>query len=102
MTLEILKKIDISSISVGLATFFLQHTSASLTLNENCDSTVSKDMEMMMNSLVPEGTKFEHDAYPDDMPAHVKSSMFGVSVTVPITNGKLNLGTWQVSCLLKI
>jgi secondary thiamine-phosphate synthase enzyme len=97
VTQEVLGKIDISSVSVGLATLFLQHSSASLTLNENCDSAVRKDMEMMMNLLVPENTSFEHDAEGrDDMPAHVKSSIFGVSVTIPITKGKLNLGTWQV------
>jgi secondary thiamine-phosphate synthase enzyme len=98
ITQEVLKQLDISTISVGLATFFLQHTSASLTLNENCDSSVRKDMEMMLNLMISEDTQFEHDAEgPDDMPAHVKSSLFGVSITVPITNGKLNLGTWQVN-----
>eukprot|EP00842_Homolaphlyctis_polyrhiza_P003450 jgi/Hompol1/4105/HPOL_001726-RA len=83
-------------IKVGLAHIFIQHTSASLTINENCDPDVRKDMEMMLNSLAPENKPYIHrDEGSDDMPAHVKSSLFGSSVTVPVTNGKLNLGTWQ-------
>ena len=81
---------------VGLAHIFLQHTSASLTLNENADPTVRQDMERVLNQLVPEGRGYAHDDEgPDDMPGHVKSSLFGASVTVPIRGGALCLGTWQ-------
>lgn len=84
-------------IQVGLANFFLQHTSASLTINENADPDVRRDMERQFQELVPDGAPFythvlEGD---DDMPAHVKSSVLGVSVLIPIANGTLKLGTWQ-------
>ncbi|TPX37634.1 hypothetical protein SmJEL517_g00690 [Synchytrium microbalum] len=97
VTDEILKQVpEIKTFKIGMANFFIQHTSASLTINENCDSDVRKDMEMMLNKLVPESTKFIHDAEgDDDMPGHVKSSLFGVSLNIPITSGSLNLGTWQ-------
>ncbi|KXN69734.1 UPF0047-domain-containing protein [Conidiobolus coronatus NRRL 28638] len=79
-----------------LANFFIQHTSASLTINENCDPDVRKDMEMMLNKLAPENAPYIHtDEGPDDMPGHVKSSLFGASLNIPISNGRLNLGTWQ-------
>lgn len=82
---------------VGLAHFLLLHTSASLTLNENADPDVRRDMERQFQALVPEGAPFfthvmEGD---DDMPAHVKSSLLGVSLTLPIASGRLKLGTWQ-------
>ncbi|KAI8922754.1 hypothetical protein BC831DRAFT_474433 [Entophlyctis helioformis] len=84
------------SVKVGLANIFLQHTSASLTINENCDPSVRKDMEMSLNELVPENAPYTHtDEGPDDMPGHVKSSLLGCSLTIPITNGRLALGTWQ-------
>lgn len=74
----------------------VQHTSASLTINENCDPDVRKDMETVLNRLVPEDAYYVHsDEGPDDMPAHVKSSLFGASVMVPIRDGRLALGTWQ-------
>ncbi|KAM2263534.1 hypothetical protein ACFXTI_039807 [Malus domestica] len=75
-----------------------KHTSASLTINENYDSDVRHDAETFLNAIVPEGTSapWKHTLEgPDDMPAHIKSSMFGCTLTVPITNGKLNMGTWQ-------
>eukprot|EP00249_Psilotum_nudum_P010202 c22400_g1_i1 orf=166-729(+) len=89
---------DLSTFKVGIAHFFLQHTSASLTINENYDSDVLKDTETFLNKVVPEGNSapWKHTLEgPDDMPAHIKSSMFGCSLTLPITNGHLNLGTWQ-------
>ncbi len=80
----------------GLLHIFLKHTSAGLTLNENADQTVRYDFETIMNHLIPESRQYEHDLEGmDDMPAHVKSTLTGVSLTIPITNGKLNMGTWQ-------
>jgi len=93
---------EIASIRVGLANVFLQHTSASLSINENADPTVRTDMENALNHIVPEDWHegpeafFEHTLEgPDDMTGHVKSSLMGVSLNIPITNGRLNLGTWQ-------
>lgn len=72
------------------------HTSASLALNESWDPDVRDDMEMMLNKIVPEGLAYRHSCEgPDDMPAHVKACFLGSSLTIPITEGKLNLGTWQ-------
>ncbi|KAL6061414.1 UPF0047 protein YjbQ [Balamuthia mandrillaris] len=87
---------DLAKFQVGIAHLFIQHTSASLTLNENWDSDVRLDMEDALNRLVPEEAPYRHTAEgSDDMPAHVKSSLFGASVSIPITNGSFNLGTWQ-------
>ena len=91
---------DIRKVSVGMCNLFLQHTSASLTINENADPDVRRDMEVAMNKIVPaewnrDGT-FRHTLEgDDDMPGHVKSSMMGVSLNVPIRDGRLALGTWQ-------
>lgn len=81
----------------GLLNIFIQHTSAGICVNENADPTVLMDFETAFNKLVPEGMPYyKHNAEgDDDMPAHIKSVMAGSSVTIPITNGKLNLGTWQ-------
>ena len=80
----------------GLMHIFLKHTSAGLTLNENADPTVRYDMENIMNRIVPESQRYEHDDEgEDDMPAHAKSSLTGASLTIPISNGRLNMGTWQ-------
>jgi secondary thiamine-phosphate synthase enzyme len=81
----------------GLLHLFIKHTSAGLTINENADPTVGADLEKTFNKLVPDGLKdYNHTTEgPDDMPAHVKSSMVGHSVTIPITKHILNLGTWQ-------
>ncbi|HRW62482.1 MAG TPA: secondary thiamine-phosphate synthase enzyme YjbQ [Bacteroidales bacterium] len=81
----------------GLLNIFIKHTSAAITLNENADPTVTDDFERFMNVLVPDGSPlFRHtDEGADDMPAHIKSSFFGQTLTIPITNYKLNLGTWQ-------
>ena len=98
ITNELLSSIqsDISKYTIGLCHFFLQHTSASLTINENADSDVRIDMETIVNRIVPESEDYKHDAEgSDDMPGHTKSSLLGCEVTVPITNGKLNLGKWQ-------
>jgi len=96
ITSEIEKIPELRKYKVGLAHFLLQHTSASICVNECWDSSVRTDMEMMLNRLVPENAPYEHTLEgPDDMPAHVKTALIGPSVTVPITNGKLNLGTWQ-------
>jgi secondary thiamine-phosphate synthase enzyme len=76
---------------------FIKHTSASLTINENADSTVRSDFESHMNIMVPENAPYYLHDYEgsDDMPAHIKSSLMGASVQIPISNGKLNIGIWQ-------
>lgn len=76
---------------------FIKHTSASLTINENADPTVRVDFEAHFNKMVKENEPYYKHNYegPDDMPAHIKASMLGSSVTIPITDGRLNLGTWQ-------
>ena len=81
----------------GILTVFIKHTSAGLTINENADYTVREDFESVFNNLVPENQNFYKHTFEgsDDLPAHIKSSITGSSVTVPVTNGKLNLGTWQ-------
>lgn len=88
---------QISEIKVGLLQVFIQHTSASLTINENADPTVRLDFETVFNKMVPEGLHdYQHDDEgPDDLPAHIKASLLGASVSVPVSNGRLNLGTWQ-------
>ncbi len=97
ITSEILNNIsEVSNINTGTVNLFLKHSSASLTINENCDSSVRTDMENYVNDVISNKSYFEHTYEgSDDMPAHIKSSFFGVSLTIPITNGKLNLGTWQ-------
>ena len=81
----------------GILTLFIKHTSAGLTINENADPTVLSDFESSFNHIVKENEPFYKHTFEgsDDMPAHIKSSMVGSSVTIPITNYKLNLGTWQ-------
>ena len=88
---------DLQNIKVGQLQVFIKHTSASLTINENADPTVRQDFESHMNKMVPENAPYYIHTYegPDDMPAHIKSSLMGASVTIPVTNGRLNLGTWQ-------
>ena len=87
----------INNIPIGLAHIFIKHTSASLIINEAADPTVRSDFESYFNELVPENKQyFLHTMEgPDDMPAHIKSSILGSSLEVPITNGILNIGTWQ-------
>ena len=88
---------QISEYKIGLLHLFLMHTSASLTINENADPTVRDDLESHFNILVPEGQAYYKHTFEgsDDMPAHIKSSMIGNSLTVPVRNGDLVLGTWQ-------
>ncbi|EED88329.1 THAPSDRAFT_37948 [Thalassiosira pseudonana CCMP1335] len=91
---------DLSNIKIGMANLFIQHTSASLTINENADPDVRRDMEVALNKLVPaqwakDGTFHHTMEGEDDMPAHVKSSLMGPSLNIPIRNGRLALGTWQ-------
>lgn len=97
ITNEILSNLkELSSFKVGTLNLFIKHTSASLTINENCDSSVRDDMERFVNDVISNKAYFEHTYEgDDDMPAHLKSSIFGSNITIPITNGKLNLGTWQ-------
>ena len=87
---------EIASVDVGWMQVFIQHTSASLTVNENADADVRTDFETAMNHAVPESLPYVHTIEgPDDMPAHVKASMMGASVMIPIGGGRLQLGTWQ-------
>ncbi|MCF6224240.1 MAG: secondary thiamine-phosphate synthase enzyme YjbQ [Flavobacteriaceae bacterium] len=88
---------EIEGIEIGLLHVFIKHTSASLTVNENADPTVRTDFESHLNKMVPENAPYYIHNYEgsDDMPAHIKSSLMGASVQVPISNGKLNLGVWQ-------
>lgn len=88
---------QIAKIKVGILQVFIQHTSASLCINENADPTVRQDFEMFFNKTVKENDPdYKHDYEgADDMPAHLKSSLLGSSVAIPIRNGKLALGTWQ-------
>ncbi|NNE30019.1 MAG: YjbQ family protein [Saprospiraceae bacterium] len=81
----------------GVLHLFIKHTSAGLTINENADPDVRVDFESIFNTIVPENLPFLTHTMegPDDMPAHIKASLVGSSVSIPITNGKLNLGTWQ-------
>ncbi|WP_438425995.1 secondary thiamine-phosphate synthase enzyme YjbQ [Aquimarina macrocephali] len=98
ITSKILAKIpEIKQIRMGQLQVFIKHTSASLTINENADPTVRQDFESHMNIMVPENALYYIHTYegPDDMPAHIKASLMGTSVLIPITNGELNLGTWQ-------
>ena len=87
---------EIESIRVGLLHLFLQHTSASLTINENASPEVREDLEALSNALAPEDFPYQHSLEgPDDMPAHVKSSLFGAALVIPVRSGRLALGTWQ-------
>lgn len=88
---------ELSRVKVGLLHVFIQHSSASLTINENADPTVRDDFETHFNVMVPENAPYYRHTYegPDDMPAHLKSSLLGASVTIPITHGRLALGSWQ-------
>ena len=98
VTDEILSQIpELRLIKVGLLHIFIQHTSASLTINENADYTVRHDFEQFFNRTVPENEPYYEHNYEgsDDMPAHLKSSLLGASLSIPIKNGYLNLGVWQ-------
>ena len=98
ITDEVIKNIpELIDISIGSLSIFIKHTSASLTINEDADPTVRIDFESYFNEAVPENAPYYKHTIegPDDMPAHLKSSILGSSITVPISDGKLNLGTWQ-------
>lgn len=99
ITSEILSHLpELKNIKTGIAHVFIQHTSASLTINENADPSVRGDMETYFNSAVPESDAkyYEHTLEgADDMTSHIKASLLGSSVTIPITNGNFTLGTWQ-------
>ena len=88
---------ELQNIRVGLLHLFIPHTSASLPVNENADPTVRQDMETHINKMVPDNMAYYLHNYEgdDDMPAHIKASLIGSDVTIPITNGKLALGMWQ-------
>ena len=88
---------EIKKLKFGILYLFIKHTSASLTINENADHTVRNDFENHFNYLVPEGQPYYQHTHegPDDMPAHLKSSLIGAFLTIPIKNGHLELGTWQ-------
>jgi secondary thiamine-phosphate synthase enzyme len=92
---------EMARVRAGLAHFFIQHTSASLCINENADPTVRADLESHFNVLAPENAPhYRHTVEgPDDMPAHIKSALIGSSLSIPITDGRLSLGTWQGICL---
>jgi len=98
ITREIVNQLpELAGFSVGLAHIFIRHTSASLTINENADPDVRSDMEAHFNHFVPQNQPYYDHTLEgsDDMPAHIKASTLGSSVTIPITNGAFALGTWQ-------
>jgi secondary thiamine-phosphate synthase enzyme len=97
VTREVLSEVpELSQIEVGLMHVFIMHTSASLSINENADPDVPVDLEMSFNKIAPESFPYVHTCEgPDDMPAHVKASMIGNSLTIPVNGGRLCLGTWQ-------
>jgi secondary thiamine-phosphate synthase enzyme len=88
---------ELKQTKVGLLNILIKHTSASLTINENADPTVRKDFESFFNRLVPENEPYylHNDEGSDDLPAHLKSSLLGASLNIPVTQGRLNLGIWQ-------
>lgn len=98
ITEEILLQLkDIEKFKIGMVNIFIQHTSASLTINENADPSVRDDFESFFSDIVKENKSYYTHTYEgsDDMPAHLKGSILGFSLNIPITNGELNLGTWQ-------
>ena len=87
---------ELAQIRLGILHVFIQHTSASLTINENADADVPMDLEASFNAIAPEDFDYRHTIEgPDDMPAHVKAALLGSSVTIPVRDGRLLLGTWQ-------
>ena len=88
---------ELRTLNIGLMNLFIKHTSASLTINENADPSVRRDMEAHFNVLAPENAPYYEHIYegPDDMPAHIKASLLGASQSLPISNGKINIGIWQ-------
>ena len=93
---------EIRTVECGMLNLFLQHTSAAISINENADSRVPGDLAMGLDRVVPESWPYEHDDEgPDDMPAHLKSTLVGASLNIPIGNGRCLLGTWQGIYLLE-
>jgi secondary thiamine-phosphate synthase enzyme len=97
ITAQVDNLVAASGVQVGIANIFTAHTSCSLLISENADPAVRRDLERWFARAVPDGDAlFEHDAEgPDDMPAHVRSALTGVTLTVPVSDGRLQLGTWQ-------
>ena len=98
ITTEIVNQLEeLQHCKTGVMTLFIKHTSASLTINENADPTVRQDFEHFFNQSIPENEPYylHRDEGPDDLPAHIKSSILGSSLTIPVTRGHLNMGTWQ-------
>ena len=98
ITHDVLENIpELKDLKTGILQLFIKHTSASLTINENADPTVRTDFESHFNMLAPENQSYYQHTFEgsDDMPAHLKASLLGSSISIPITDGKLNLGTWQ-------
>ena len=98
ITHDVLENIpELKDLKTGILQLFIKHTSASLTINENADTTVMTDFESHFNMLAPENQSYYQHTFEgsDDMPAHLKASLLGSSVSIPITDGRLNLGTWQ-------
>ena len=97
ITREVQMAVTEGKLAEGLCTLFVRHTSASLVIQENADPTAKRDLERWLNRLVPEGDAFySHDAEgPDDMPSHIKAALTATSLSIPISKGKLVLGTWQ-------
>ena len=97
ITSEILDAIGNIQITTGICNIFIQHTSASLTINENADASVRKDFETYFRKAVPENDPdyIHRSEGPDDMPAHIRSSLLDSTVSIPVSNGRFNLGTWQ-------
>lgn len=96
VTREVERIVAASGITVGIAHVFVRHTSASLLIQENADPAVLRDLTAWLDRVAPEGDDYEHDDEgPDDMPAHLKSAMTKTSETVPVSGGRLALGTWQ-------
>jgi secondary thiamine-phosphate synthase enzyme len=92
--------LELTQVKVGILHVFLQHTSASLTINENADPDVLVDLHRSLDAVVPEDFPYQHTVEgPDDMPGHVKSSLLGCSLTIPVRDGRLCLGVWQGICL---
>ena len=97
VTSKVARIVAEAKVTTGLCTVFVQHTSASLVIQENADPAVRRDMEAWIDRVAPEDPRaYEHDDEgPDDMPAHLRASITNISETIPITNGRLALGTWQ-------
>jgi len=102
VTEEINRLVAQSRVRSGLCNVFIQHTSASLLIQENADASVRRDLEAWLRKLAPESDEYEHDDEgPDDMPAHLRAAMLRTNETVPILDGKLALGTWQAIYLVE-